>query len=271
MNIPMNSAKTLETFIEIAYTARVDSSCWPRDAGGSTSNPTPSALLISRLSVLDGEALAHFQIDAIEPPPAAEHLLRRIDVHDREVAAKGAGQTARPHDAAHRKRLVPDHRRQCEAIADAEIVPRRELVRDDDRIGLREKHERVVDDRFVAALEVVLAQAAIACHVDAENQNVSLAGDPRRRRRLDDGDRHLHLGNRLDALEYLFWKTGLARRHLQLGCAGDAIDRSLECVEHRLIRRVHRDEHGDAEHDADHGEQRTHRVFLEIRPTDEAQ
>ena len=138
-----------------------------------------------------------------------------------------------------------------EAIADAEVVSRRELVGDDDGIGLREKHERVVDDRLVAALEVVLAQAAIACHVDAENQDVALTGQPRRRRRLDDGHRHLHFGNRLDALEHLFGKPGLARRHLQLSRAGDAIDRSLEREEHRLIRRVHRDEHGDAEHDAD--------------------
>ena len=50
-----------------------------------------------------------------------------------------------------------------------------ELLRDDDRIGLREKHERIVDDGLVAALEIVVAQAAIARHVDAENQDVALA------------------------------------------------------------------------------------------------
>ena len=125
------------------------------------------------------------------------------------------------------------------AIADVEAVPLRELVRDDDRIGLREKDERVVDDRLVAALEVVVAQAAIAGHVDAENQDVALARQVRRRRRFDDGHGDLHLGNRLHALEHLLGKSGLAGRHLQLGRAGDAIDRSLEREEHRLIRRVH--------------------------------
>ena len=145
-----------------------------------------------------------------------------------------------------------------------------ELLRDDDRIGLREKHERIVDDRFVAALEVVLAQAAIAGHVDAEDQDVSLAGEVRRRRRFDDGHGDLHFGYRLDALEHFFGKPGFAGRHLQLGRAGDPIDGALECKEHRLIRGVHRDEHGDAEHDADDREQRTDRVFLQIRPADEA-
>ena len=62
------------------------------------------------------------------------------------------------------------------AIADVEMIPLGELPRDDDRVGLREKHQRIVDDRLVAALEVVVAQAAIAGHVDAENQQVALAG-----------------------------------------------------------------------------------------------
>ena len=52
-----------------------------------------------------------------------------------------------------------------------------EFLRQDDRIRLREKHQRIVDDRFVAALEVVVAQAAIAGHVDAEDQQVALARD----------------------------------------------------------------------------------------------
>ena len=95
-------------------------------------------------------------------------------------------------------------------LADAKVVPLGEFVRDDDRIGLREKHQRIVDDRLVAAFEVVLAQAAIARHIDAENQNVSLARQVRAGRRLDDGHGDLHLGNRLHALEHLFGKSGLA-------------------------------------------------------------
>ena len=59
--------------------------------------------------------------------------------------------------------------------ADGEAVLVGELLRDDDRVGLREEDQRIVDDRLVAALEVVVAQAAVAGHVDAEDQQVALA------------------------------------------------------------------------------------------------
>ena len=75
------------------------------------------------------------------------------------------------------------------AIVDAEMVLLGELLRQDDRVGLREKHERIVDDRFVAALEVVVAQAAVAGHVDAEHEQVALARDVRIDDRLDDRHR----------------------------------------------------------------------------------
>ena len=57
-------------------------------------------------------------------------------------------------------------------------------------------------DRLVARFEVVVAQAAIAGHVDAEDQQVAFAGDPR----VDDGldDRHGDADRRrgLDRLEH---------------------------------------------------------------------
>ena len=95
MNIPMKSANTLETFIEIAYTASVDSSCWPRDAGGSTSNPGPRMLANRRASNFDRRVLVQFDVNAIEAAASAEHLLSRIDIHHRQVSAKGAGQDRR--------------------------------------------------------------------------------------------------------------------------------------------------------------------------------
>ena len=93
----------------------------------------------------------------------------------------------------------------------------------------------------------------------------------RRRRRLDDGHGDLHVGNGLHALEDVFGKARLARRDLQLGRAGDPIDRALEREEHRLVGGVHRDEHRHAEHDADHRQQRAHRVLSQVRPADESQ
>ena len=58
-----------------------------------------------------------------------------------------------------------------------EVILVGELLGQDDRVRLREKHQRIVDDRLVAAFEVVVAQAAIAGHVDAEDQQAAFAGD----------------------------------------------------------------------------------------------
>ena len=249
----------------------MDSSCCPRDDGASHVEADAEGVLDRGLSRFNGEAVLQFQIDAIEPSTAAEHLLSGVNIHHGEVAAERAGQPARPHDAAHGERPVPHHRRQRDAVADPQSVSIGELLRDDDRIGLREKHQRVVDDGLVAALEIVVAQAAIAGHVDAENQQVALAREARRRRRLDDRHRDLHLWNRLHALEDLLREARLTGRHLKLRGTGNAIDRSLEREEDRLIRRVHRHEHGDAKHDSNHGQQGTDRVFLQIRPADESE
>ena len=41
------------------------------------------------------------------------------------------------------------------------------LRRHHERIGLRQKDQRVVDDRILGALKGIVAQAAVAGHVDA--------------------------------------------------------------------------------------------------------
>ena len=61
-------------------------------------------------------------------------------------------------------------------LPDVEMILVRELLGHDQRIGLGEKDQRVVDDRLVAAVEVVVAKAAIAGHVDAEDEHVAFAG-----------------------------------------------------------------------------------------------
>ena len=90
----------------------------------------------------------------------------------------------RLHDAADGELLVAFDGAERDAAADREVVLVGELLRQDERIGLREKDQRIVDDRLVAALEIVVAQAAVAGHVDAEHQQVALARDVRCRRPL---------------------------------------------------------------------------------------
>ena len=89
--------------------------------------------------------------------------------------------------------------------------------------------------------------------------------------RFDDRHGDADRRARLHRLEHLFVEAGLARRHLQLGLAGDAIDGAREREQHALIRGVHADEHRDAEHDAGRRQQRPQDVLAEVRPADQAQ
>ena len=75
----------------------------------------------------------------------------------------------------------------------------------------------------------------------------------------------------LDLVQNLFVEARLARRHLQLGLAGDAIDGSRKREQHALIRRVHADEHGDAQHDAGGREHGPQDVLAEVGPADQRQ
>jgi len=216
--------------------------------------PDTKLLLNGCPPILDGDAVVQLEIDAVEPTAPAEDQLCRVDVHDSQVAAERTGEPARSHDAAHREGAVADHRRQGEPIADGERVPRGEFVGDDDRVGLSEKDERIVDDRFVAAFEIVVAQAAVAGHVHAEYQDVALTGEVRSRRRLDDRNRNPDGRNGLNLLEHLFGKTRFAGADLQLRRPGDSIDRPFEGEEDGLVGRVHRDKHGHTQHDAHDGQ-----------------
>ena len=122
-------------------------------------------------------------------------------------------------------RRSPERRAERQLAADRDAVLVGELPREDDRVGLRQEHQRIVDDRLVAALEVVVAQAAVAGHVDAEDEQVALA-----RRCCESttasmtGTATRTAGDACTRLEHLFVEAGLAGRDLQLGLAGNAVD-----------------------------------------------
>ena len=78
----------------------------------------------------------------------------------------------------------------------------------------------------VSAVEVVVAQTAIARHVDAEHEQVALALQVRIHDGLDDRDRHAHGRRGLDLLEHVFAEASFAGGDLQVRLAGNAIDRS---------------------------------------------
>ena len=216
-------------FTIIEYAASIASNCWPRPDGGSTWKPGPEHAPAARArhSAIVRPGFTR-EVDAVERAAAPEHLLRGVDVHDREVAAERARQARRLHDAADGE--LPRRPRPCRAAAGCPTARRLllgELLRDDDRVGLREEHQRVVDDRFVAALEVVVAQAAVAGHVDAEDEQVALPLDVRCRRPLrSPAPRRGPSAPPARVSSTSSPKPGLAGRHLQLGLARDAIDRA---------------------------------------------
>ena len=149
-------------------------------------------------------------ITARLPPNALAHAAGAQDAADDEVL--------RAVDGVERHAAVERAARSASANARA----------DHDRIRLRQEHQRIVEHRLVAGREIVLAQAAIARHVDAEDQQIALAGQPRADDRFDDRRGHAHLGERLHALQHLFVEARFAGRDLQLRRAGDAIERVLE-------------------------------------------
>ena len=75
--------------------------------GGSTVKPRPDRLLNRRLALFQRDALAQADIDAVEAASAPEHVLRGIDVHDREIAAECLRHAAGLQQAAHGELLRP--------------------------------------------------------------------------------------------------------------------------------------------------------------------
>src|SRR5207249_5682364 len=93
------------------------------------------------------------------------------------IPAERTRQAARFHDAADGEPPLPVDRAERELSADAEMVVLRERSRQDDRIRPRQENERIVDDGFVAALEIIVAQAAIASEIDAEDEQAAFTAE----------------------------------------------------------------------------------------------
>ncbi len=141
------------------------------------------------------------------------------------------------------------------------------------RIGLGEEHQRIVDVivSLAARFQIVIAQAAIARHVHAQDQQIALPLDARAHHRFDHRHRDAHLRHGLHALQNIFVESGFAGRDLQLRGSRDAIHGLTKRVHHRLIRGVDADEHRDAQHDSRDGQQPARQMLPDIRPANELQ
>ena len=176
-----------------------------------------------RRDFADAGALLHRNVNAVELAAAAEHFLSGVDVHHRQIAAESAGQSAGFHDAANGEAFLAFHGLHGNRRADREMIFLCERGGDDQRIGLGQKDQRIVDAGLVAAFDVVIAQAAVARHIDAQDQNVALPRKPRAGDSFNHRNRRTDLRNRLHALQNVFVESRFSGRDLQLRRARDAI------------------------------------------------
>ena len=210
------------------------------------------------------------QIDAIEFAAAPEDFLRGIHVHHREVSAEGARQAARFHDAANGEQLLAVHGAHRDFRAEPQVILARIRIGHHQRIGLGKENQRIVDG-IVTRLQIVVAQAAIARHVDAQDQQIALPFDARTHHRFDHRHRDPHFRHGLHAIQNIFVEARFSRRDLQLRGARDAIHRLMKRVHHRLVRGVDADKHSHAQHNSRQRQQPARQMLPDVGPANEFQ
>src|SRR4029077_16524655 len=101
-----------------------------------------------------------------------EYLLRRVYIHHGQVATESARHSGRAHDAAYSELSITGNGRQRKAAVHTELIALGKFLRNHQSVRLGQEDEGIVNNRFVRILQFVVAKAAVAGHVDAENQDV---------------------------------------------------------------------------------------------------
>src|SRR5215471_10976846 len=89
-----------------------------------------------RLALVHCDAILRPNLDAVETSSAAELLLRRIDIHDRQVSTERLRHAGRAHDAADREFLLSIDRDERKLAVDVQVVARSELSCNHKRVRL---------------------------------------------------------------------------------------------------------------------------------------
>jgi hypothetical protein len=87
-------------------------------------------------------------------------------------------------------------------------------------------------------IEVVLAQAPVTGHINAEDEQTSLHFEWRIRRGLNPGTATPHVRDRLNLFENIFGKSSLAGSNLQLRLPRNLPTVLWNAIQHGLVRRV---------------------------------
>ena len=73
--------------------------------------------------------------------------------------------------------LGPFDRLERDLAARLDVIAVGEVAGQDQGIGLRDEDQRVVDDVFVGVVEIVVAEAAVAGHIDGDDEQLALSFD----------------------------------------------------------------------------------------------
>ena len=211
------------------------------------------------------------EIDPIERAAAPEHLLRCVDVHDREIAAEGL---VNPVDFMMPRIvncLFAFGGARAESAPEPNAVACRRTPSTPSASRAARGKQRVVDHRLFSSFQVVVAKAAVAGHVDTEHQQVAL----RRQCSVSTTASITGTATRTSDADWTFSRMSSSKpASPALTCSSvlPAIGRrSGERDEHALIGGVHADEHGDAEHDAGRRQHDPEHVLPEVRPADQSE
>ena len=206
-------------------------------------------------------------VNPVKTPPSAEHFLRRVHIHNRQVAAERRRQPAALHYPANRKRLGTFHRFHFYFGVELQIVGGGKFTGHHQRIGLSQKHQRIVDCRIVRAFQIVVAKASVASHVNRKHQNVTGRFQLGIDCRFNHRHSHANLRYGLNPVQHFFRETRLTCGNLQLRSACDSINCLVKRFQYRLIRRVHANEDSHAQHDSDHRQNGPQQMFARVLPT----
>src|SRR5258708_39513781 len=100
-------------------------------AGGRLDRESGSECAAERgFALLERNSVAQADIDTVEVAPAPEDALRRVDVHDAEIAAEGRRHPTGLEDAADSELLASHHGLERDPTAGAEPVSLAEFTRD---------------------------------------------------------------------------------------------------------------------------------------------
>src|SRR5437867_1858053 len=161
----------------------------------------------SRLTFIDGDTVFRTYVDAIKSSTAAQYLLSAVNVHNGEIAAKCPRHAGGAHNSAYSELLDALDCREWKPAVHGKVIAAGELLGDHQRIRLCQKDERVVHDRLIRILQVVITKVAIAGHIDSKNQDAALPWNVCVHCGLDHRDGNSDLSYRLHSFQHGFFKA----------------------------------------------------------------